>query len=99
MTETMQDIANKINKAQREPLPIIASSSRNTDCVVGEKLLRDARKWIDPPDPWENHNLARELHHRGTSTWFVQENAYTKWKLSRDSSGLNSHLWIHAKRG
>jgi hypothetical protein len=97
--ETMQDIVNEINESQREPLPIITSSSGNTDYVIGKKILRDARKWIHPPDPWENHNTARESHHRGTSTWFVEGDAYTKWKSSRDSSGSNSHLWIHAKRG
>jgi hypothetical protein len=99
MIETMQGIARNINKSQRELFPIITSSSGNTDYVIGEKLLRCARKWIHPPDPWENHNAARESHHRGTSTWFVQKNSYTKWKSSRDLSGSNSYLWIHAKRG
>ena len=97
--ETMQDVANKINKSQREPLTIITSSSGNTDYVVGEELLKNAREWIHPPDPWENHDAARESHHRGTSTWFVQGNAYMEWKSSRDSPGSHSHLWIHAKRG
>jgi len=75
--EMMQDIANEMNKSQRE------------------RLLRDARKWLAPPDPWENHNSARESHYGDTSSWFVHGNAYGEWK----SSVSSSHLWIHGKPG
>ena len=94
----MQDIASEINKSQRELLfPIIDTIKRKLRlrrCIVGEKLLRDARKWLAPPDPWENHNSARESHYKDTSSWFIHGNAYEEWK----SSVSNSHLWIHGKR-
>ena len=91
----MQDIASEINKLQRKLLPlIIGIIERKLRCVVGERLLRDARKWLAPPDPWENHNSARESHYGETSSWFVHGIAYGEW----NSSGSNSHLWIHGKR-
>ena len=66
------------------------------DCAkpIGDKLLRDVRQWISPPDPWKNHNLARESRHTGTGAWWIRGDAYAKWK----SSGPNSLLWIHGKR-
>jgi hypothetical protein len=66
----------------------------NPDDLIGKKLQKEARKWLSPPDPWKNHNTARESHYDGTSTWFIKGNTFKKWK----ASGPNSLLWIHGKR-
>jgi hypothetical protein len=93
MIEVLHDIASKINKSQRELFPVIYRLGyRNS--LVGDELHRDARKWLSPPDPWENHSTARESHHKGTSTWFVQGDTFIKWK----SSGPDPLLWVHGKR-
>ena len=57
-------------------------------------MQQDVRNWLSPPDPWKNHNLARESRHGGTGTWWVEGDAYAEWK----SSGASPHLWIHGKR-
>jgi hypothetical protein len=61
---------------------------------TGDKLQQDVRNWLSPPDPWKNHNLARESRHCGTGTWWVEGDTYAEWK----SSGASSLLWIHGKR-
>ena len=95
MIEIMQDIASQINKSQREPFPVTTSLTGQPNFRLGDQLQRDVRKWLSPPNPWENHDTARKSHHRGTSTWFIQSNAFKEWK----SSSPNSLLWIHGKRG
>jgi hypothetical protein len=59
--------------------------SANTD--LREKL----QKWLSPPDPSINHNVARKAHHKGTASWFFQGSIFKQWK----SSPL---LWVHGKR-
>jgi hypothetical protein len=62
--------------------------------VAGDKLQQDIRNWLSPPDPWKNHNSARESRHEGTGMWFVRGSALSEWK----ASGPSSLLWIHGKR-
>ena len=82
-------------KLKRQLFPGIAMSSRNNaDCLAGDKLQQDICGWLSPPDPWKNHNIARELHQTGTSEWFIQGCTFSEWK----SSGPSSVLWIHGKR-
>ncbi|KAN0107438.1 hypothetical protein V8E52_010186 [Russula decolorans] len=60
-----------------------------------DKLQQEVRNWLSPPDPWKNHNLARESRHGRTGTWWVEGDSYAEWK----SSGARPHLWIHGKPG
>ncbi|KAN0103967.1 hypothetical protein V8E52_011451 [Russula decolorans] len=60
-----------------------------------DKLQRDVRKWLSPPDPWKNQNIARGSQYSGTAEWFVQGNTFSAWKAS-DPSSL---LWIRGKPG
>ncbi|KAI9465568.1 hypothetical protein BJY52DRAFT_1209520, partial [Lactarius psammicola] len=53
----------------------------------------DLRGWISPPNPSINHNLARDTHHNGTTTWFAQGNAFDEWKKN------GSLLWIRGNPG
>jgi len=64
------------------------------NCFAGDKLQRDIRKWLSPPDPWKNHNIARESRHNGTAAWFTQGKVFAEWK----ASSPGSVLWIHGKR-
>jgi hypothetical protein len=87
-----------MNKAERElfHVPNVQCQRKRSGLsqLIGDKLLRDVRDWLSPPDPWTNHNLARESRHSGTGNWWIRGDAYAKWK----SSGPNSLLWIHGKR-
>ena len=49
------------------------------------------QNWLSPPDPSTNHNIARKVHHKGTTSWFFQGSIFKQWK----SSPL---LWVHGKR-
>jgi hypothetical protein len=57
-------------------------------------LQQDVQQWLSPPDPWKNHNIARESRHGGTGTWWIQGDSYAEWK----SSGPSSLLWVNGKR-
>jgi len=48
--------------------------------------------WLSAPDPWTNHNIARNAHHSGTAKWFTQGDIFGEWK---STGGL---LWIHGLR-
>ncbi|KAF8497792.1 hypothetical protein F5888DRAFT_1923183 [Russula emetica] len=62
---------------------------------TGSQLRQDLRRWLSPPDPSTNHNIACNAHHKGTATWFFEGRTYNEWK-STDSESL---LWIHGKPG
>jgi archaellum component FlaC len=68
----------------------------NKDMTANERsanteLRENLQKWLSPPDPSTNHNIARKAHHKGTASWFFQGGIFKQWK----SSPL---LWIHGKR-
>jgi hypothetical protein len=56
------------------------------------QLQENVHKWLSPPDPSTNHNIACGTHLKKTATWFFEESIYQEWK----SKG--SLLWIHGKR-
>jgi hypothetical protein len=49
-------------------------------------------RWLSPPDPSVNHNIACRAHHKRSATWFFQGNIYNEWK------SVPSLIWIHGKR-
>lgn len=55
-------------------------------------MQENFQRWLSAPDPWVNHNIAREAHHCGTATWFTQGSIAAKWQ----STG--SVLWVHGLR-
>src|SRR6266436_8884760 len=60
--------------------------------LTGEQSRQDFVKWLSPPDPSINYNIARETHHKATAVWFTESNTFRDWKKS------GSLLWIHGKR-
>ena len=57
--------------------------------------LEDIRRWLSPPDPWKNHNIACKSRHGESASWFLQGNTYSEWKASKAPGSL---LWVHGKR-
>ncbi|KAH8989797.1 hypothetical protein EDB86DRAFT_2807592, partial [Lactarius hatsudake] len=57
------------------------------------KLRKDLRKWIAPPDPSVNYNTASDAHHEGTAASCTKGDTLANWKTS------GSLLWIHGKPG
>ncbi|KAH9031156.1 hypothetical protein EDB85DRAFT_1385129 [Lactarius pseudohatsudake] len=56
-------------------------------------MRQELRKWVSPPDPSTNHNIACDASHRQTADWFFEGSKIKQWK----STG--SLLWIHGKPG
>ena len=75
---------------------VISESHRYSECrstiVAGNQLRQDLHRWLSPPDPSTNHNIACRAHHKRTATWFIQGRIFNKWKST------SSFLWIHGKR-
>jgi len=62
--------------------------------MTGNELLDNIQKWLSPPDPWKNFNIACESRHNQTGMWFVKGDTLSEWK----DSGPSSLLWINGKR-
>ncbi|KAN0133847.1 hypothetical protein V8E53_008342 [Lactarius tabidus] len=58
-----------------------------------DRLQRESRSWLSPPDPSPNYNIARETHQDGTATWFYEGSVFAEW------NACGSLLWIHGKPG
>ena len=58
----------------------------------GDQLQGKSRQWLSPADPSSNYNIAREVFHEGTATWFIQGNTFREWEVA------GSLFWVHGKR-
>ena len=89
----MQKLASDMNKSNRQSY--FNAATANWNRLAGDKLEKDIRTWLKPPDPWKNYNITRNLRHRGSAAWFVQGNTFSEWKRSEAPGSL---LWVHGKR-
>jgi hypothetical protein len=82
-----------MKRVERSSSPNLVSPGYGTLSIILENQLRDCvHKWLSPPDPSTNHNIACGTHHKKAATWFFEGNIYKEWK----SKG--SLMWIHGKR-
>jgi hypothetical protein len=89
----MQQTADDVDQAKRSSIPnLIRSDAGASSILAGGQLRANLRKWLSPPDPSTNHNIACGAHLKGTATWFLQGSTFQTWKSS------SSLLWIHGKR-
>lgn len=75
----------------------VSHISTQNQRILDEQNSTDFRKlsrWLTPPDPWTNHDGARQRHQEHTGTWLLRHSQYQKWK----QSGVG-HLWLHGKAG
>jgi len=56
----------------------------------------DIRKWLEPPDPSTNYERALSKRQPCTGLWFLQGDAYAKWKTKNEDS---SFLWLYGIPG
>lgn len=68
------------------------STFLGSDLFTGDLLRDEFLRWLLPPDPSDNHNIAYSAHRDGTAEWFIQGSRFNEWK----STG--SFLWIRGKR-
>ena len=52
------------------------------DILVGSQLDEERRlvhDWLRPPDPFANHDAARQKHTQSTNEWFLQGHDFATW--------------------
>jgi len=89
----MQQTANDVDKVKRLSSPSLVNSIYRALCILAGNQLREGiHKWLSPPDPSTNHNIARDTHHKRAATWFFEGSIFKEWKAT------GSLLWIQGKR-
>ncbi|KAH9024225.1 hypothetical protein EDB85DRAFT_1894446 [Lactarius pseudohatsudake] len=94
--DKMKDMDNKMDIVLNDAMDakaVLQQTSSRVDDVKWNQLRESLRRWVTPPDPSTNHNIACDIHHGGTAEWFYQGSTFAEWK----STG--SLLWIYGKPG
>ena len=93
--DVIQQTADGVDRIERSWFPnCIHARHAGLIIILGDQLGQDLRRWLSPPDPSTNHNIACSAHHKGTATWFFEGRTYKEWK----STGSEALLWVHGKR-
>jgi hypothetical protein len=93
VVDTVVAIDNSVAQLKRLSSPLLVNAPDWTEPKLsGNQLRENVHKWLSPPDPSTNHNIARGTHYKKTASWFFQGSIFQEWK----STG--SLLWIHGKR-
>jgi hypothetical protein len=88
-----QQTANDVDEVKRLSSHNLSNAYHGALPILTGSQLRDSiHKWLSPPDPSTNHNIACSTHHKKEATWFFQGSIFREWK----SAG--SLLWVHGKR-
>ncbi len=85
-------MANDVDEVKRLSTNLVRADHGALRILSENQLRENTHKWLSPPDPSTNHNIACATHYKTTATWFFQGSIYQEWK----STG--SLLWIHGKR-
>jgi len=100
VNDTVRAVDDKVTEAAKDAQAMKRQSSpsnvgaefRVSHVLVGNQLWESLHRWLSPPDPSTNHNIACRTHHKMTATWFFQGSIFEEWKTT------GSLLWIHGKR-
>ena len=91
--EELMAISQQIDEvAQSEQLIFFSATSGASFILSGTRMQESLSKWLSPPDPTMNHNIACNVRLEGTSNWFLRSSTFKEW----NSEG--SLLWIYGKR-
>jgi hypothetical protein len=74
---------------------VVIADWDHRDCLAGDNLQQAIFRWLSPPDPLKNHQIACKSRHRGSAEWFIQGDTFSEWKASDAPSSL---LWVYGKR-
>ena len=86
-------VDDRVANVERSSYPNLTDVAYEDLSIISENLLRESvHKWLSPPDPSTNHNIACGTHHKKNARWFFEGKIYQEWK----SKG--SLLWVHGKR-
>jgi hypothetical protein len=90
--DKVQGVDDKLDQANRSSSLDPDSHSAGSHNFAGNQLRDNLLRWLSPPDPSTNHNIACKAHHNGTTQWFFQGSIYNQWKST------DGFLWVHGKR-
>ena len=86
-------VDDRVDQVIRSSSLDLISAAYSALPIISEIQLREnIHRWLSPPDPSTNHNIACDTHHKKTATWFFEGNIYREWR----SKGCL--LWVHGKR-
>ncbi|KAI0247815.1 hypothetical protein BJV78DRAFT_1363940 [Lactifluus subvellereus] len=68
------------NDSVRRVLEMMQQITSEANKTKRDQIQRDLRRWLSPPDPWKNHNIACDAHHDGTAEWFIESDTFVEWK-------------------
>ncbi|KAF8502060.1 hypothetical protein F5888DRAFT_1904496 [Russula emetica] len=96
VTEVIRDgreVKIVVDQVKRLSSNLISADYRDSR-ILSENQSRDSvHKWLSPPDPSTNHNIACGTRHKKLASWFFEGSIFQEWK----STG--SLLWVHGKPG
>jgi hypothetical protein len=92
VSENVRRVGDDVDQVKRLLSNFISANYRALPILSGNQLRESIHKWLSPPDPSTNHNIACGTDHKKTASWFFQGSIFQEWK----STG--SLLWIHGKR-
>jgi branched-subunit amino acid aminotransferase/4-amino-4-deoxychorismate lyase len=91
--QVINQTANDVDQVKRSSSHNFISTDYEALPIISETQLRESiHRWLSPPDPSTNHNIACDTHHKKTANWFFQGSIFREWKAK------GSFLWIHGKR-
>jgi len=88
----LQQTAIDVDQVKRLSFDPINADYRALRIPSGNQLRDGVHRWLSPPDPSTNHNIACGTHHKKMAPWFFEGSIFQEWK----STG--SLLWVHGKR-
>ena len=91
ISSDVQGVDDKLDQVYRS-LSFNTHHSERSHSFTGNQLRDSLLRWLSPPDPSINHNIASKAHHNGTGQWFLQGSIFSKWKST------DPFLWMHGKR-
>jgi hypothetical protein len=62
--------------------------------LKADSMRTKIEHWLKLPDPSTNYNKALQQRHEGSGVWFLECDAFMKWKKQR-----NSFLWLQGMTG
>ncbi|KAH9018559.1 hypothetical protein EDB85DRAFT_2279295 [Lactarius pseudohatsudake] len=106
MTQTLEVVCRLVNNVKVviddgklsvdgiwKALDMMQQIANDINKMKRDRLQRESRSWLSPPDPSSNYNIARDIHQDGTAMWFCKGSVSAKWNAK------GSLLWIHGKPG
>ncbi|WPA97796.1 uncharacterized protein RHO25_002407 [Cercospora beticola] len=88
--ETLHNIEKIGNQVQAD----IQATRHVVTAQLGDHQEQQIDKWLSPPDPSTNYNIATDLRHPNTGRWFLDSDEYIIWKANPSAP-----LWLNGIPG